>query len=420
MARIRYLDVLRGVALLGILPANIVLFALPLTAGSPMQEAEAPVGDVAAYVVTHLLFDYKFITLFSLLFGVGIALMHARANAGGRPFKSIMRRRLLFLWLFGAMHAVFLWFGDILAYYAICGLAVAWTIRWQARTLLRVGLGLVAVPAIVLLGGTVVTTLAGADAQWLAPWSAFATPPGDGFVPGSTTGSWKDFFLAFEHFGPALETEVYRDGSWGRITVLRLMSWFMGAFAVWLYFVWRVVGLFLIGMALGKSGWIQRLPETPAVAARLVSLGLLVGLPLQIAALVLESMPATPANQFAAELCQYVGSCGLAAAYAGWVARWTASTPTSSLQRRIEAVGRTAFSNYILQSIVCTTIFYGTGLALFGSVSRAALLAVVVGVWLLQLMASPAWLARWPMGPLEWLWRKATYGRATRPVAPSP
>jgi uncharacterized protein len=87
------------------------------------------------------------------------------------------------------------------------------------------------------------------------------------------------------------------------------------------------------------------------------------------------------------------------------------------VRRRVEAVGRTAFSNYIFQSLVCTTLFYATGLALFGTMSRASLFGIVAGLWTLQLFGSSAWLARWRMGPLEWIWRRLTYGRSQAQAA---
>ena len=89
-----------------------------------------------------------------------------------------------------------------------------------------------------------------------------------------------------------------------------------------------------------------------------------------------------------------------------------ASGALAGLRRRLEAVGRLAFTNYLLQTILCTTIFYGHGLGLFGRVPRAGQVAVVIGVWLLQLFVSPIWLRYFEMGPLEWIWRALTYGTA--------
>jgi len=105
----------------------------------------------------------------------------------------------------------------------------------------------------------------------------------------------------------------------------------------------------------------------------------------------------------------YVGSLELAAAYIGLVMRLVQMQLWPRLQQRLSAVGRMAFTNYILQSVICTFIFYGFGLGLFGAVERSAQILIVFAIWSLQLILSPLWLARYRFGPLEWLWRSLTY-----------
>ncbi len=115
-------------------------------------------------------------------------------------------------------------------------------------------------------------------------------------------------------------------------------------------------------------------------------------------------------SEFFGEQFNYWGSLLVALGYTGLVMLMCASGALKGLRRRLEAVGRLAFTNYLLQSIVCTTIFYGHGLGLFGRVPRIGQITIVVGVWLVQLFFSPIWLGYFHLGPFEWIWRALTYG----------
>lgn len=407
--RVRYLDVLRGIALLGILPVNIPLFAMPVTAAS--ESAWVTGGAISEHIAFHatrFFFEMKFITLFSLLFGVGMAVQWIRAEASGRSYVPLMLRRLGALLFFGLAHAVLIWFGDILVYYAVLGLFSFWAVSWSPRTLRRTGIVLIAVPIAGLSVLAAVVFALQEHAAFREVFQSFMESGGEGFAPGSTKGSWEDFFAALQHFGPAFETEVYREGSFGRITFVRAMTWFFGLFMLGAFFVWRIAGLFLLGMAWAKDGWFLDPAAHRDRFRRLVVYGLVAGVPLQAAATALDIVAESPAGAVLSQLFLYSGSLGIAAAYAGIIGLFAAG---QSWSRPFEAVGRTAFSNYIFQSLVCTTLFYAYGFALFGRVDRAQLWLIVLGVWMIQLLSSPLWTRRFRFGPLEWLWRTATYGR---------
>lgn len=408
MKRSRYLDVLRGIALLGILPVNIVLFGLPFGAyEDPDYVTGGTLRERIAFHATSFFFEFKFVTLFSLLFGVGMVVMRERANATGRSYRRVMLRRLLFLWLFGILHAALVWDGDILSYYAPLGLLVFWTSRWDSARLKKIGVALIALPAAVML------VLAG-----LAPfvpaiergWQTIDNPPDPGPLERPATESWGAFWAGMENWGSEFETQVRRDGTFLQITIVRFFSWFLG-FLFWgIYMVWRIGGLFLLGMAWTKEGWLLSPGDHRAKFRRLALLGLACGLLLEGGSSLLGRLaPDTASWGLAGTFGHYAGSLGLAAAYAGAVGLLLARWPKSRAFVPFEAVGRTAFSNYLLQSILCTTLFYSYGFALFGSLGRAELWGVAGCVWAIQLAVSPLWLSRFRIGPFEWIWRSLTY-----------
>lgn len=407
--RVRYLDVLRGIALLGILPANLPSFGLPVTTAGDAHYASGGTAGVVAFHVTRFFFDYKFITIFSLLFGAGIMILRGRAEAAGRSFPRVILRRLGALWLFGVAHAVLFWFGDVLAYYALTGLVLCWASSWSPDALRRAGITLVLVPVLFMAALVPVLHLVQNDPAVRPFLDEIKAAGGDGFVAGSTTGSWEEFFRSLEHWGPAFETEVMGQGSFLRITVVRTATWVFGVFAWGFYFAWRIAGLFLLGMAWVKSGWFVRPAGHLDAFRRMIVVGLAAGIPLQIVSSALELADLPPAGAMLAELAQYTGSLGLAAAYAGIVAWIVVRHGTARWLVPFEAIGRTAFSNYILQTVLCTTLFLSYGFAMFGRLDRAQLWIVVAGVWSVQLLVSPWWVARFRYGPLEWVWRAATY-----------
>ena len=408
-----YLDALRGIAILGILPANIPLFALPIMASSdpPPLSAETWPGALA-HLGTRMFVDYKFITIFSLLFGVGLALIHDRCTARGRPFARLYLRRLFVLAGFGAAHVVFLWYGDVLLFYAMCGLCAMWLSGRSPRLLTQLGCAAIALPALFLLGVTIlVATLQQTDsgAGWLAEAAAQMQPPAADvhFVNLS-------FAQRLQHWGsPELELFTFAHGSYVEMIVVRLLNYAMSSIFFALYFSWRTFGLFLIGMAMLKAGWFVDPVGHPRPFARLTGFGFGLGVPFQLFSVYLAASGfGAYANGWLAEFCQYAGSLGVAMGYVGAVGLVYRRWPAISLVQRLSAVGRMALSNYILESVLCVLVFYSFGLGLFGTIDRASLLVVVLAVWTVALAWSPVWLARYQFGPLEWVWRRLTYGKS--------
>jgi uncharacterized protein len=415
--RVVFLDALRGVAILGILPVNAAVFALPSLAAVVPEwpPGSGPAPAVAHHAVTFL-FEYKFITLFNLLFGVGLAILRAGARERGEAWAPIAVRRLVFLWLVGCLHAVLVWYGDILAYYGLLGLALCWTPGRSPFALKAWGAALLALP---LLGLLCLVGLAILGGDWLAgllSQGAVATAL-DGRTPGWTPGSWEGFGEQLLKFDPDFETAVFRDGPLLQAVVLRGVLWMMALATVVPYFVPRMAGLMLLGVAFAGEGWFLRpgTEEGRRCFGRMLRWGLWTGVPLEALGIALAlGGQEGPARSLASEAAHYAGSLGLAAAIAALVARACAARPDAGWIRALAATGRMAFSNYLLQSVVMsilfcgTTIFLGAGFGLFGSLGRLPILGIAVALCAVQVACSVLWLRRFRMGPLEWFWRAAT------------
>ncbi len=413
--RIVYLDVLRGVAILGLLPANIPHFALPTADSVAFRPPDpASAADRWVWMITHFLVDYKFLSLFSLLFGVGILLMRRSCERRELRFAPVMLRRLGFLLLVGALHGILIWWGDVLTYYALLGMVVFAASGWKPRTLERVGVSLLLVPVVVL--GMLIPLLAlahllgGGDGP-VAPGLSTA-----GRVLPAVDGSWSEFWAAFRFDDPAFETALYREGSFLRITVLRSLTWFLGLVPGFAYYGWRVAGLFLIGMAWAKDGWFLAPAERRESFRQLGRTGLWIGLPLTVLSCGLVQLEVGGhAGTAAAELAHYTGSLGLAAAYAAAVGLACARERRPRAFGPLGAIGRTAFSNYLMQSVVLTLFFYSYGAGFFGMLDRLQLWIVAAAVGVAQWHLSAIWLGWFRLGPLEWLWRSVTHlSRADR------
>ena len=370
--RITPIDVLRGVALLGILVMNIQLFSMPIAAlANPTAFGDLSGANWWIWLLSRLLADQKFMSLFSMLFGAGIVLMTSHAAARGDAPARFHYRRMLWLLLFGLAHAYLIWDGDILVLYAVCGLVVYPFRTWSPRAQIALGLAALAIGSFLSLatGWQMLTAPEGVVAMFEADWQ----PSADAV---------------------SRELAGYRGGWLTQMPLRAAVSFQFHAVDILAWGLWRSGGLMLIGMALFKLD-VFSARRTRTFYASLTAIGLLCGLPI-IAYGIHRDLAVRwdmRFSEFFGDQFNYWGSLLVA------------------LRRRLEAVGRLAFTNYLLQSFVCTTIFYGHGLGLFGRVPRIGQIAIVAGVWLVQLLFSPIWLRYFHMGPFEWLWRALTYGR---------
>ena len=386
--RIASIDVLRGIAVLGILIVNIEGFGRVLSAYMNPTSGSGFSGlDQWIWSAVYLFADTKFISIFSLLFGAGIAMMSDRAARRGVSGTGLHYRRQFLLLLIGLLHAYLIWHGDILVSYALCGFILYPLRNLPARSLLLIGSGAVlfVVPLWVLMG---LSMPHWPEAERLALEAEWAPPP------------------------EVLEAEIaaFR-GSWSdQLPVRAPISFMLQTSAFLGLFIWRAGGLMLVGMGLYRLG-ILAAKRSAAFYRRMAVIGIGCGLPLSAAGIAykLHHDFAWEKAMFQGTLFNYVGSIGVFLGYVGLVMLMVRSGRLPRLQRRLAAVGRMALTNYITQSVLCAFIFYGHGLALFERVSAPGRVGIVIAIWTLQLLWSSWWLQRHRFGPLEWIWRSASY-----------
>ena len=389
--RIAALDVLRGFALLGILVMNIQFFAMPGAAYmNPTAYGDLTGANRAVWIAGHVLFDQKFMTIFSLLFGAGIVLFTTRAEAKGQRAGWLHYKRIFWLLVIGLIHAHLIWPGDILVLYATCGTIVFLFRRLAAVPLIAIGM----------------LSLVVGSAIWQAfGWSVQFWPPEA--VANIINEDWRP---TAENL--AKEIAAYQGGWLTQMqervpTALVFETLFM---VIW--GLWRAGGLMLIGMGFYKLGIVTG-ERTPSFYARMFAIGAIAGLSLSAYG-VSRNFAANwsfPYSMFTGSQFNYWGSLLLSGGWIGMVMLAVTTGAVPAITSRLGAVGRMAFTNYLMHSIICTTIFYGHGFGLFGEVSRLGQALVVLGVWTFQLIVSPIWLRHFQFGPFEWLWRSLTYGR---------
>jgi uncharacterized protein len=411
--RLAAVDVLRGVALLGILVMNIYAFALPSAAYfNPLVWGGDRGADIWTWIVTHLLFDQKMMTIFSMLFGAGLVLLDQRSAARGAKLGGVYYRRVLVLLAFGLLHAYLLWYGDILYNYAVCGLLLYLFRRVRPRWLIAVGAGLIVAAALsyTAMGGFF--TLARQSAGEAAAARAAGRTPTE--FQQEMEKTWPEIEAEFNPSPAELQRQIQvHRGPWSGIFVDRLkLVLQIQIFMTLMYLTWRLGGIMLVGMALMKLD-VFSARRYPAFYRRLMLVGYGLGFPL--VGLGMWDLFRTRFD-FVHEFLvgghyNEVGSLLVALGHVGLIMRLYQAGVWSALQARLAAVGRMALTNYLAQTVIATTIFYGYGFGLFGAVTRFPLMGFVVAIWAVQLWYSPLWLKHFRFGPAEWLWRWLTYGR---------
>jgi uncharacterized protein len=389
--RIRALDAIRGLAVLGILPLNVWAYSMPVAAYmNPTLWGGLSGADYWAWLATHVLFDRKFMALFSMLFGAGVLVFLERAERRGAPLARLHYRRMFWLAVFGAAHAYLLWFGDILFSYAVCGLLLYPLRRLAPRRLLGLGLAVMAVASLLWLAGGL--SMRYWPEERVAEFEAANWRPPRERLEAEAAG-YRGGWVAQMEFRAA--------------TALTIQTTFL-----LIYELWRAGGLMLIGMALYKWGFLSGAFSTPFYAGWTLA-GMAVGVPVVLWGVEQNFLHEWGVRYsfFFGRQWNYWASVPMAVAWAAAVLLALRAPALGWLMARLEAVGRTAFSNYILQTALMTTLFYGHGFGLYGRLGRAEMLGVVAAVWVVQLLVSLLWLRRFRFGPLEWAWRSFTYGR---------
>ncbi|HKX92964.1 MAG TPA: DUF418 domain-containing protein [Sphingomicrobium sp.] len=397
-SRIVTLDIIRGVAVMGIFSVNVIAFAMVEAAYfNPSAYGGATGADLIVWVANMLVVDGKMRTLFSMLFGASMLLVIERAEAAGESGWNVHFRRMIVLLGFGLVHYYFIWFGDILTLYAVAGL-VAFLFREMApKKLVIIGAALLAGHMLLFTGFLIY--MQGVEAAAHAPGAS-----------GEAVRDWNDGLgaLAPSAAEIAKENALHLGSFWG-IAADKLSEWW-GIIASTLIFLPNTVGLMLLGMAGYKSGFLTGQWQD-SVYRRIAGWALAVGLVGGVGVVAIDL--ATRFDVFAIMGAFVIADTPfitvMAFGYAALVI--LLSRRHGVLAQRIAAAGRCAFSNYLGTSILATLIFYGWGFGLYGSLSRWQAWLVAPAVWSVMLLWSKPWLARFHYGPLEWAWRSLSRGR---------
>ena len=408
--RIVTLDIIRGIAVMGIFSVNVVAFALIFPAYMNPSAAGGHGGiDLATWFANFIVIDGKMRSLFSMLFGASMLLVIERAVAAGRSGASVHYRRMIVLALFGLAHFYFIWFGDILFLYAVIGMIAYLFVRKPPKSLL------VWAAALFLLNATMMA----------ASSAYFRSADAEAHAADATPAEIREWNKAIA-WGRQSDEKTARDiaihrGSAATRADHMLTDRLFEPFGSLIFFGPETLALMLLGMAAYKGGfltgeWSDR--RYRSVAIWTLSIGAISSA--IIAYSTWRSNFYLPLVFFNLVVTQLPVRIMMALGYAALII--LIFRQSSWIRDRFAAVGRAAVTNSLGTSLVAALIFYGDGLALYHRVSRFEAWLAVPLVWLLMLAWSKPWLDRFNYGPLEWAWRSLSRGKLQpmRKLRPEP
>jgi len=395
--RIIDLDILRGIALFGILAVNLYLFSNPIAIVAAESNLWTEWYNQAFLFFSRVFFEGKFITLFSFLFGLGFYIFTERLKEKGLHERRVFFRRMLLLFFIGMLHAWLIWAGDILAPYALSGIIIMLFLYRTDKTI-KVWIGIFVGGFLFLFSLLVGLTM------WAMSMPEVAADVEIGFTEVS-----KEFQeLLIRGY------EVYSSGTYTEMIAYRSEE---------ISFVWSgmfftpmgipyIIATFLFGFLIGRQGLLQKpkLLRSLLIPRRwkMLILGLL--LSLVYATTYLYSDPVFFDGWTLLQMISIMlGAPLLMLGYCGFILHWLNKNRATSFLNRFAPVGRMALTNYILQSLICTSIFYGYGFGLIGRFPPVFILPLAAIIFLLQVYASEWYFKKYKMGPLEKLWRIGTY-----------
>ncbi|MDO6427334.1 DUF418 domain-containing protein [Thalassotalea sp. 1_MG-2023] len=383
--RLIAIDLIRGVALLGILIMNIQAFAMTFSAYSnPTVYGDLTGVNYYVYYFSHVFANQKFMTIFSLLFGCSIILMADHIVKKGGNASKIHYKRMFILAVVGLAHAYLLWFGDILFPYAIAGTFAYLGRNLSAKSLFISGFILISLSSLLM---------------WFA---GFSLP----YWEQADLDAVKVLWMPTYEF---IQQDLLNNrGSWlEQMDARRIMAAKMQTNII--FYIPRILGLMFVGIALYKINFFGQRFSTKSL---LIAGG--VSFILSTIAIVVELEQNFALNwkfelMFLGIQHNYWGSILMAFSYMCFLLVFSRCNILVLLQKALANVGRMALTNYLSHTIICCIIFYGWGFGLYGSLERIEQFAVVLAIWLFQLVFSTYWLKHYRFGPFEWVMRSLTY-----------
>ncbi|KIL45648.1 DUF418 domain-containing protein [Jeotgalibacillus soli] len=376
-SRIASLDVMRGFSLLGILIVNMIAFHSPMYYYDPYTWW----GDTAnrtVYWWIDVFAQASFYPLFSMMFGYGLAIQYRRSVEKGSNFMPFAIKRLLILLGIGIIHAFVIWSGDILISYAVVGLLLIWMLKLDGKWLLILGLILFLLPQVLLSGIMIL--------------ASFIDPTGI------------TYFSAPQAIQSSIE--AYGSGSIQAIFEQRTSDWmYANSPAAFVTLMITILPLMMIGAGVSKLGLLEKAKEKKKMLWTIALITL-------TAALALKTAPYWGEQNLAYVFIQdFVGGPILSMSYMALIALYMTGEKRAALLRPIAQVGRMSLTNYLMQSIIGTLIFYNYGLGLYGEVNLSTSVLLALGIFVIQVILSELWLAKYKRGPMETLWRRLSYGK---------
>ncbi|TGB05255.1 DUF418 domain-containing protein [Halobacillus salinus] len=372
--RLGWIDAARGLAILGIFMVNVPAFNAPyFLYGGAEQFWPSSVSHTVQAIID-IFFQASFYTLFSFMFGFGLQMMKARLDEKAIPYRPVIFRRLIVLIGFGLIHASLIWHGDILLSYGVLGMVLFAFFHVKARTMVIWGLSMLMFLVIPLtLSLYAVRDYLGNNVNYQAIESAK-----DNYGNGGIVDIWQQNWMDWSY-----------SNSPANIPFLAL----------------SLIPMFLFGMAICKKRWLHE----PADHLQSIKITWAFS---GVVFLLFKAGPYLVGNPEWMQLLQ--DNIGGSASAVFYVLSITLLFRTKTGERIVHPltwVGRMSLSNYIFQSLVSFILFYSVGFGLYGHVPPLGSFLLVVGVFVLQVVASRAWLKKYRYGPLEWLWRSLTYGK---------
>lgn len=384
------LDALRGFALLGICMANFPEFSL-YTFLSPEAAASmsTAVQDKITRYLLYIFVDGKFYTLFSLLFGIGFSIIIRNAERKGVNGFRIFYRRMGMLMLFGLLHLMFIWSGDILLLYALLGMLLPFFRQMPDKKLLGWALFFLILPiGVDLVCEITRTNLA---LPFIRLQETYCAEYG---INGTNFAYW---LHDAEDYGTVFQFLVQG-------ACVRMQEFIIGN----RYF--KVLGLFLVGFYIGRNRIYADLEGRKTLLVKVCRLGLIIGLPCSLL-YAWSSMGGHPLSDTLHSLFYFISVYPLGFAYAAGLCLLYLRVKSLSIWKWLAAPGRMALTNYIGQSVIGMFLFYGIGLGWGSTIGLLQTEVIVLAVFLFQMLFSRLWLSGFKFGPLEWIWRMLTYGK---------
>jgi uncharacterized protein len=402
-ARIEVLDALRGFALFGVVVINM---SVDTVWSDELVARTTSLTDDAIAATLTTLGAGRFLTIFTFLFGVGVFMQIQRCKERGARHLPLLMRRLLVLLAIGLMHYVLIGWTDILHVYAVLGMVLLGVHRLSSRALLLTAIAIMVLnvgeprPLIVMAGARVVDSV------------REASPPAGPNLSARDAPS----AVTTEDDDTARIVRVYTRGSYGDILRENVRDFldYLRFFAARWWFG-SLLPVMLLGAFIARRQILEDVDTHLLFLRRVFGWSLALGLGGSALTLLSDTVWADRALPFYAQqlaaASEYVGIRALGFAYASGFVLAFRNTQVSRLMAPLAAVGRTAFSNYLLQTAVAVTLFFGVGFGLYGRLSLVLGALIAVVTFTLQIVGSVWWLSRFRYGPAEWVWRSVSYGR---------